>query len=178
MSGDSKPPWGSDDEFDAKKAWDLIQNLRGEVKTVKEELSTAKSKITSVEGERDAALKTIKESKESGQSESEKLAAQLADLEKKLADSDHARLRAEVVAEKGLTPAQAKRLSGTTREELEADAADLLEAFPAPSGPGAPPSQRPQSTGGSGHFAGGSDPATPAEEKVDPAKLADSIPLP
>jgi hypothetical protein len=35
-----------------------------------------------------------------------------------------ARLRLEVAAEKGLTPAQAKRLVGSTREELEADAAN------------------------------------------------------
>lgn len=26
-----KPPWGSDEEFDAKRAWDLIQNLRGDI---------------------------------------------------------------------------------------------------------------------------------------------------
>jgi hypothetical protein len=39
-------------------------------------------------------------------------------------------LRREVADEKGLTPAQAKRLVGTTRDELEADADDILEAFP------------------------------------------------
>lgn len=39
-------------------------------------------------------------------------------------------LRREVADEKGLTPAQARRLVGTTREELEADADDVLTAFP------------------------------------------------
>ena len=39
-------------------------------------------------------------------------------------------LRREVADEKGLTPAQARRLVGATREELEADADDVLEAFP------------------------------------------------
>ena len=38
-------------------------------------------------------------------------------------------LRLEIAAEKGLTPAQARRLVGNTREELEADADELLEAF-------------------------------------------------
>ena len=37
--------------------------------------------------------------------------------------------RLEVAAEKGLTPAQAKRLQGETKEELEADADELLEAW-------------------------------------------------
>ncbi|MCX4470461.1 hypothetical protein OOK41_09095 [Micromonospora sp. NBC_01655] len=45
-------------------------------------------------------------------------------------------LRLEVAAEKGLTPAQAKRLVGATREELEADADEIREAFPtAPAAP-------------------------------------------
>ena len=38
-------------------------------------------------------------------------------------------LRLEVAGAKGLSPAQAKRLSGSTMEELEADAEELLESF-------------------------------------------------
>jgi hypothetical protein len=41
-----------------------------------------------------------------------------------------AQLRREVADEKGLTPAQAKRLVGSTREELEADADDIAASFP------------------------------------------------
>ncbi|WP_327712365.1 hypothetical protein OG912_32095 [Streptomyces sp. NBC_00464] len=47
-------------------------------------------------------------------------------------------LRITVAAEKGLTPVQAKRLQGSTKEELEADADDLLSHF-APSNLGTPP---------------------------------------
>lgn len=39
-------------------------------------------------------------------------------------------LRREVADEKGLTPAQARRLVGSTREELEADADDVIATFP------------------------------------------------
>jgi hypothetical protein len=39
-------------------------------------------------------------------------------------------MRREVADELGLTPAQARRLVGSTRDELEADAADILEHFP------------------------------------------------
>ena len=39
-------------------------------------------------------------------------------------------MRREVADEKGLTPAQARRLVGSTREELETDADDVLAAFP------------------------------------------------
>jgi membrane protein involved in colicin uptake len=43
-------------------------------------------------------------------------------------------LRIRVAAEKGLTPAQAERLRGTTAEELEADADALKSLFGAPHG--------------------------------------------
>lgn len=39
-------------------------------------------------------------------------------------------LRRDVAEDKGLTPAQARRLVGSTREEMESDADDLLESFP------------------------------------------------
>ena len=48
----------------------------------------------------------------------------------KRAEAAEARaLRHEVAAAKGLTPAQAKRLAGTTKEELEADADEILADF-------------------------------------------------
>jgi hypothetical protein len=40
--------------------------------------------------------------------------------------------RLEVAMEKGLTPAQAKRLQGETKEDLEADADEILELFGGP----------------------------------------------
>jgi hypothetical protein len=46
-----------------------------------------------------------------------------------MADDTEA-MRAEVALLKGLTPAQVKRLVGATREELEADADELLTLFP------------------------------------------------
>jgi len=39
-------------------------------------------------------------------------------------------LRRDVAEEKGLTPAQARRLVGASREEMETDADDLLTTFP------------------------------------------------
>jgi FKBP-type peptidyl-prolyl cis-trans isomerase (trigger factor) len=39
-------------------------------------------------------------------------------------------MRREVADEKGLTPAQARRLVGSTREELEADADEVIATFP------------------------------------------------
>lgn len=108
-------------------------------------------------------------------------AAQLADLKRRADEADARALRAEVAAAKGLTPAQAKRLTGTTKEELEADADDLLEHFK-PSGKDDEPDKgnrnnnrpasRPRET-----LSGGTDPTSGNEVvETNPAKLAESVP--
>lgn len=51
----------------------------------------------------------------------------IADLEAAGGASEARALRAEVALDKGLTVSQAKRLVGTTKEELEADADELLK---------------------------------------------------
>jgi hypothetical protein len=88
--------------------------------------------------------------------------------EKDRADQAEARLlHLEVAVEKGLTAAQAKRLTGTTREELEADADELIELFAGKNDdPKKPPTQRPKE-----RLRGGADPDEEPEE-TDPAKLA------
>lgn len=94
-------------------------------------------------------------------SEVEKLADRLDAAEKTVAEERQraeqerlARLRLEVAAEKNLTPKQAARLVGGTREELQADADDLLATFPAPP---PPPGQDPA-------------PAGPGRPKPDPGQ--------
>ncbi len=53
----------------------------------------------------------------------------IAALEQKIAEADANATRLEIAATKGLTPGVAKRLVGTTREELEADADELLKVM-------------------------------------------------
>lgn len=54
------------------------------------------------------------------------LEERVAGIEQRAKESEARALRAEVANAKGLTPTQAKRLVGGTREELEADADELL----------------------------------------------------
>lgn len=79
-------------------------------------------------------------------------------------------MQLEVALDKGLTTTQAKRLIGTTREELEADADELLESFkPAGEDAGGGPARRPTERlrgGGTG---------TNEPEETDPRKLAAQI---
>ena len=131
-----------------------------------------------------ASAKDTKGGSDAGDSQ---IAGKIQQLTDDLAKERVMRLRAEVAAEKKLTAAQAKRLNGSSREELEADADELLEAFPASSSSGTedgkgggdggdtggrPPSRRPAAD-----LSGGSNPDD-GQEKVetDPAKLASSVP--
>lgn len=68
-------------------------------------------------------------------SQLDKVLEQLADMKARTEKAEHAALIAEVAADHKLTPRQARRLQGKTREELVADAKELLEDMK-PSGAG------------------------------------------
>lgn len=68
----------------------------------------------------------LKEFEDRDKSEADKLAERAAAAERKAQELESRMLRVEVAAAKGLTLTQAKRLIGSTREELEADADELL----------------------------------------------------
>lgn len=74
----------------------------------------------------------LKEFEDKDKTESTRALERAEAAEKRAADAEARAIRLEVASEKGLTPAQAKRLVGETREELEADASELLETFKAP----------------------------------------------
>ncbi|MET0887289.1 MAG: hypothetical protein ABWX92_12665, partial [Mycetocola sp.] len=71
----------------------------------------------------------LQEFEDRDKTEAQKLADRADAAEKRAAEVEGRALRLEVAAEKGLTPAQAKRLVGSTREELESDADELLTTF-------------------------------------------------
>jgi ParB-like chromosome segregation protein Spo0J len=92
--------------------------------------------------------------------------------EERAAKAEANALRLQVALDKGLTAAQAKRLTGATLEELEADAAELAELFGTGTGNGTngPPSGKPAAD-----LRGGTDPTEDPEE-TDPRKLAANVP--
>lgn len=99
--------------------------------------------------------------------------------EAKAATLEQQQMRSDIAIAKGLTAKQAKRLTGKTREELEADADELLEDLGV-SGDGTNQQQRGSAGQGlSGkpreNLRGGTAPDQEVEE-TDPAKLAAMIP--
>ncbi|MEZ5380156.1 MAG: hypothetical protein R2754_00015 [Microthrixaceae bacterium] len=126
--------------------------------------SDAKAKIAKVNREAaqlrkraKAAEDRLAEIEEADKSEAQKLADRAAAAEKAAAEAQAKADRLEIAAEKGLTPQQAARLQGATREDLEADADELLELFKSSTGeddgkPSGAPRQKPR------ELQGGNDP--------------------
>ena len=97
------------------------------VKKLRDEAASYRTKVRELE----PLAKKAQELEEAGRSDLEKLTARAEKAEREHAETVAKALRLEVAFEKGLTPAQAKRLVGASREELEADADEILRDFPA-----------------------------------------------
>ena len=125
----------------------------------------AEAKVKEAE---DAAEAKVKEAEDADKSEVERLQSQVAELTK-TAEAATARAdRFEVAVAKGLSLAQARRLVGSTKEELEADADAMRSELGIGDEPKGKPAGRPQEDLKAG--------ASNAEDdEPDPKALADSI---
>lgn len=95
------------------------------VEKLRKEAATYRTKLKELE----PIAQKAKELEDAQKSEAEKMTERLTTAERRAQEAELALLRTQVAVAKGLTPTQAKRLSGATQEELEADADDLLESF-------------------------------------------------
>jgi hypothetical protein len=112
----------------------------------------------------DAERKARKEAEQRARAAEQRLVElEQAEAERR-AEAELADLRAEVASEKHLTAEQAKRLVGTTKEELEADADELKLTF----GVHGTPASKPRP-----NLKGGTDPT--ADRPPDASAVADRI---
>lgn len=145
---------------------------------VQERLAKEKAKFADYDDLKAKAAK-VDELEASKKTDLDKLTEQIEGLTKSQAETEQRALRAEIATAKGLSSAQAKRLIGTTKEELEADADDLLENLPVATGDdeGTPASHRPPTRKPATDLRGGGEPNEDPVE-LDPLKLASNVPTP
>lgn len=121
-----KAPWEKDGrEIDPEKAKKFVYSLL-------QQNQTLESKVVTVTGERDTLQSKVDEAAREGESETQRLQRELEETKTKLADAGKdsvETIKLRVALEKGLTAVQAKRLVGTTEEELKADADEILESW-------------------------------------------------
>lgn len=116
------PPWGSDENFDPQRAWNKLQAQDRDKAALKKRADEAEAKAKRYED----ADKTDKD----------KLEERASGAEQRASAAEATALRLDVALEKapeGMSIAQvrklAKRLSGDSREDLEADAEELFADF-------------------------------------------------
>lgn len=154
-----KPPWGDDANFDAKKAWNLIEGLKAD----KEKLS-AREVLSDDQKTKLAEYDRLVEASKTELEKAQEAAGKVAPLAAE-------NLRLQVALDKGLTGDKAgliSRLQGETREELAADADQLLSMFASPAGPETnAAAQAPRPNAAQGSSANGTP--SPAEEAAQAA---------
>lgn len=143
---------------------DLPDWARAALKKANAEAASYRTKVRELE----PLAKKARDLEDASKTEIEKAAERLTAAEQRAQEAELRALRLEVAAEKGLTPAQARRLVGTSKEELEADADELLDTFGARGDDGEKPPtpRRPVE-----RLRPGAAPAGEPEE-TDPRKLA------
>lgn len=129
---DFRPPWvnaqGEESEINKDTLKKFIHNLLTDKAKAQDSRDVALEKVTAAEAERDEFKAEIDSKADPDSAKAiTKLERQLEDAKADLAKAELRADRVEIAAEKGLTPKQAKRLQGATREELETDADELLE---------------------------------------------------
>lgn len=154
--GEQKPPWGSDEEFDPKRAWSLIENVRAERDKFK--------------GERDEYKGKVDKHEDASKTEQQRLEERAQNAEARVKPLEQEVFRLRVALKKGLTEVQAKRLVGETEEDLEKDADELLATFRSEGDGDQDSRRRPQE-----RLRPGAAPSADAEPN-DPAKLAEAVP--
>ena len=127
---DQQKPWGDDFEFDAEKAWTLIQNLRGDVDRLKADK-------TALAQERDEAIKARDESTKTV--EELQATVQLTDdtakqHEQNLNAAQSTIAKHSLLAEAGLPLSLAKNLVGESEDEWT-DSVQALASLKNQSGP-------------------------------------------
>lgn len=115
---------------EGKKA---LAELRQQIKDLQKENKTLQDRDPVK-----ALMEALGQKPEPGKDALGSLTEQVRTLQRQHAEAELKAARLEVAAAKGLTPAQAARLHGGTREELEADADALKTLFPSSATPGTP----------------------------------------
>lgn len=126
---DWTPPWGEDDgKLDAETAKKLIYNLTSE-------RNDRDGTISSLRAEKRQAEKDRDEAKAENMTAEQRAAKAVEDAKAEGGNElklENARLR--IALEKGLTPTQLRYFQGKDESELEANADQLLQDFPAAGG--------------------------------------------
>jgi predicted nucleic acid-binding Zn-ribbon protein len=120
MADEDKTPEGDEKDDGAKPEETLGDAGKKALDTERRARQAAEKRAKELEAK-------VKEAEDAEKTELEKLQTQVAELTREAEAATAKADRIEVAVSRGLTPAQARRLVGATRDELEADAEAMAE---------------------------------------------------
>lgn len=126
---DWKAPWevdlneGDDPTFDFEKGKRYLYAILSDKEKLQAKVETITAEKADVQTKLDEKLREGESESDRLKRENDELKAQAA----KVGEVDVEKLKLQVALDKGLTAFQAKRLVGSTTEELEADADEILQ---------------------------------------------------
>lgn len=126
-----RPPWMTEDgqevEIDKDKLKRYIHNLVVDKAKAQDSRDEAANKVKDLDAQVDTLQKQVDEKDPDAATKVAAEREKTKQAEDRALKAEQALTRLEVATEAGLTPAQAKRLQGSTKEELEADAKSFAE---------------------------------------------------
>lgn len=134
-----QPPWeAKGEDYDPEKGKAFIHYLMTEAWNAQQATVKVTKDLTTVTEERDTLAGQIDSTKRANETDLEKITRERDEARAEATKAkapDPEKLRLEVALEKGLTASQAKRLVGTTKEELASDADVLISELAPPKDP-------------------------------------------
>lgn len=128
---DWKAPWevdlkeGDEPTFDFEKGKKYLYNVLSDKEKLQGQIETLTTERDTLKAEKDAKDREGESELQKAQRERD----EAIERANKSSETSVETLKLRVALRKGLTEVQAKRLVGSTEEELEADADELLESF-------------------------------------------------
>lgn len=155
QAGPATPPWGDEKNFDAQRAWNLIQAKAADLERIKAERDTFKKAQDDAETAKLSDIQKAEKERDTARTEGQSAVIELA--------------RYKALVHYGLEEDDLDFIGGTTPEAIDAAAKKYADRHGG-AAKKAGPSPRPQV-----RLRGGSDPSTEPDE-TDPRKLAANIP--
>lgn len=133
LDGGFQTPWEkAGEEFDPEKGRAFIHYLATQAFEQQEAAAKATADLTAVTSERDKLKTKVDSAQRANETEVEKLTRERDEAKAEAEQAkkpDIEKLKLEVAVDKGLNALQAKRLVGNTKEEIAADADELLKVW-------------------------------------------------
>lgn len=126
-SSSSTPPWGSDEDFNPERAWNLIQNLRNEKETLKSQHETRVEELEKQIETQNSDLTEKNSSLEDAQKRIDSLESESKEKDGTIAEKDALIVKHQLLSKAGIPLNYAAQVTGDDEDAWKASVKSLEE---------------------------------------------------